>query len=687
MDEQLHKYVDWVNAREHRKTRRVLTPEETQRICSEIQDHSKSMLERTTRRLELFLAMERPVWMQYARIQGLRTIVAFPPVLPDEELDELKKSHWVHEKGKVSNIANDYATVLKEGLEGRRARLRKGLERASAEQIAYADYVERTINAVEAFADRYAELFVQNGRPEDGAALSRAIRTGAQTFPEALQMFRIIHFGLWAADNYHNTVGRFDQYIYPFFRADVDAGRLTQQEALTLIADFFMSFNVDSDLYYSLQWGDNGQSLMLGGCKADGSSAVNEITYLALKASLEIRQIDPKINLRVDKNTPLELFELGSQLTRVGMGFPQYANDDVVIPCLTYWGYDIEDARNYTVAACWEFIVPNVAMDIVNIDAVPLAEIVDTTIKDCLSIVGDFETLMQEVACRLRECAVKKAASHRRLFLAPSPYESMLMSNCMENKRDISLGAKYNNYGMHGTGFSCAVDQLAAVREFVFGDHSVSAEELIDALNANFKGYEPLRHRLRIQAPKMGRDESARLLGNRLLKMYADSLAGLRNERGGCYRAGTGSAMYYLWHSQNLPATADGRDALQPLPANFSPALFIKGAGPMSVMRGFAIPSLVVACNGGPMTFEIHDTVFQAEDSIEKVARLVQSYILWGGHQLQLNAVNREKLLDAQKHPEAHPDLIVRVWGWSGHFVELDKRYQDQIVARTEFCL
>ena len=87
------------------------------------------------------------------------------------------------------------------------------------------------------------------------------------------------------------------------------------------------------------------------------------------------------------------------------------------------------------------------------------------------------------------------------------------------------------------------------------------------------------------------------------------------------------------------------------------------------------------------MTFEIHDTVFQAEDSIEKAARLVQSYILWGGHQLQLNAVNREILLDAQKHPEAHPDLIVRVWGWSGHFVELDKRYQDQIVARTEFCL
>ena len=131
--------------------------------------------------------------------------------------------------------------------------------------------------------------------------------------------------------------------------------------------------------------------------------------------------------------------------------------------------------------------------------------------------------------------------------------------------------------------------------------------------------------------------------------------------------------------------TADGRDANQPLSANFSPALFLQGSGPLSVLHGFALPSLPRAINGGPMTLELHDTVFGAPDSVEKVARLVQSYILQGGHQLQLNAVNRDKMLRAQVEPEKYPDLIVRVWGWSGHFVELDRPYQEQILARTEF--
>jgi len=412
---------------------------------------------------------------------------------------------------------------------------------------------------------------------------------------------------------------------------------------------------------------------------------VNELTYLALKASLALRQIDPKINLRVDKNTPLSLYELGTQLTRMGMGFPQYANDDVVIPGLLRWGYKIEDARDYTVAACWEFIVPNTSMDIVNIDAMPLAEVVRSVIVDCLPHASNFEELVEELKCRLCSCSVEMVRKHSCLYMEPSPIASVLMRGFMESKRDISEGGEYNNYGVHGTGFSCAVDQLMAVKKFVYEEGSVGKEDLLAALDKNFEGFEQLRYKLRTQAPKIGRDEDARMLGNRLLKMFADSMLGLKNERGGCYRAGTGSAMYYLWHSRELPATADGRDAGQPLPANFSPALFITKAGPLSVLRGFALPTLPLAVNGGPMTLELHDTVFKAEDSVEKVARLVQSYMLQGGHQLQLNAVNREKMLEAQKHPEKYGDLIVRVWGWSGHFVELDKSYQDQIIARTEF--
>ena len=685
MDDKIQSYLDWIEARGHRESRCELTQSEWDRVCKEIRDPSKSIIERVTRRLELFLDMERPVWLERAQIQGLRTIDDFPSVYADGELDEIKKTHFVHEKGKVTNISCDWGNVLGEGLEGRRVRLRRGLESASEEQREYAVYVERTLNAVEGFADRYAELFAAHGDERRARALRQAIRTGARTMEEAMQCFRLLHFGFWAADNYHNTVGRFDQYMYPFYQRDMESGLLDEAGALALIEDFFLSFNLDSDLYYSLQWGDNGQSLMLGGCKRDGSSAVNELTYLCIRASLAIRQIDPKLNLRVNRNTPLSLYELSTELTKVGMGFPQYANDDVVIPGLLRWGYDIEDARDYTVAACWEYIVPNVSMDIVNIDAMPVAEVAREVITDCLPYVCEFEDLMQELSCRMCNRALQMVQKHSRLYMEPSPYASILMRGFLEAKRDISEGGRYNNYGVHGAGLSCAVDQLMAVKAFVFGDRSVNAETLLKALSTNFEGYEELRRHLRVDAPKMGRDESARLLGDRVLKMLADAFAELRNERGGCYRVGTGTAMYYLWYSRDLPATADGRGAGQPLPANFSPALFITEAGPLSVLHGFALPALPLAVNGGPMTLELHDTVFHAEDSVEKVARLVQSYILQGGHQLQLNAVNREKMLRAQEHPEEYGDLIVRVWGWSGHFVELDKAYQDQIIERTEF--
>ena len=685
MNEQICKHLEWIEQRRHRKLRRKLKSDEWQRVCDEIHDPSKPMMERVTRRLELFLEMEQPVWMAHTHIQGLRTIIEFPDVYAQGEMDEIKARHFVHEKGKVTNIACDYGTVLSEGLEGRRARLRKAIDQSDEAAMLFVTCTERTLNAVEHFVDRYASLYEEHGEITRAHALRKAIRYGAQTMEEAMQCFRLLHFSFWAADNYHNTVGRFDQYMYPFYQRDMEKGLLDEESALSLIEDFFLSFNVDSDLYYSLQWGDNGQSLMLGGCKRDGSNAVNELTVLALKASLAIRQIDPKLNLRVDQSTPLSLYELGTELTRMGMGFPQYANDDVVIPGLLRLGYNIEDARDYTVAACWEYIVPNVSMDIVNIDAMSLADVVNCTITECLPYVQSFEDLMQEVGCRLNNRALQMLKKHSCLYMEPSPMASILMQGFLEAKRDISEGGKYNNYGVHGTGFSCAVDQLAAVRKFIFEEGSVTKEELLHALASHFEGYEQLRYRLRTEAPKIGRDEEARLLGDRLLKMFAESLEGLHNERGGCYRAGTGSAMYYLWHSRDLPATADGRDAGQPLPANFSPALFITKTGPLSVMRGFALPSLPLAINGGPMTLELHDTVFKAEDSVEKVARLVRNYILQGGHQLQLNAVNSEKMRKAQEHPEEYGDLIVRVWGWSGHFVELDKEYQDQIIARTEF--
>jgi formate C-acetyltransferase len=169
--------------------------------------------------------------------------------------------------------------------------------------------------------------------------------------------------------------------------------------------------------------------------------------------------------------------------------------------------------------------------------------------------------------------------------------------------------------------------------------------------------------------------------------LFADAVADLKNERGGGFRAGTGAAMYYIWHARELGATADGRRAGTPLPANFAPSLNVKLNGPVSILRSFSKPDFKRTINGGPVTIEFHDTVFKNAEAVKKAAQLVRAFIGWGGHELQLNAVNADVLRDAQAHPEGYKNLIVRVWGWSGYFVELDKCYQDHIIKRVELTL
>ena len=200
-----------------------------------------------------------------------------------------------------------------------------------------------------------------------------------------------------------------------------------------------------------------------------------------------------------------------------------------------------------------------------------------------------------------------------------------------------------------------------------------------------FNGRQALQNRLKFECPKMGNDDDgADAYAVLLLDMFARAVEGLKNERGGCVRAGTGSAMYYIQHAAALGATADGREAGVPLPANYAPSLNVRLEGPVSLIRSFTKPDLSRTINGGPLTVEFSDTVFRNAEAVEKVAQLVRLFVLRGGHQIQLNTVNREQLLDAQRHPERYRNLIVRVWGWSGYFVELDRCYQDHIIRRAE---
>ena len=186
----------------------------------------------------------------------------------------------------------------------------------------------------------------------------------------------------------------------------------------------------------------------------------------------------------------------------------------------------------------------------------------------------------------------------------------------------------------------------------------------------------------------MGNDDPfADDIAGDLLRRYAGALNGRPNTAGGVWRAGTGSAQMYIRYAKECPATADGRGAGEPYACSFSPSIAARINGPLSVIRSFTKHDLTDIINGGPLTIELHDNVFRNAEGERKVAALVKLFVLSGGHQLQLNAINRDRLLEAQAYPERHPNLVVRVWGWSGYFCELDLPFQNHIIARTEFTV
>ena len=644
--------------------------------------------ERAYRRLQWVLTHEKPIVFPKERIAIMRTVREIPEIFSESEWNSIRKRYRIHEQGKVSNINPGYSLLLDVGTEKKREEVIASIQHHEANEngdgVAYLRMLLKVLDLIEDFADAYREKAREVGNETVAESFSIIPRQRPKTFLQALQFFRLIHFCLWSSYNYHNTIGRFDQYMYPYYRQDMDTGIVDREGSLSLLQEFFISFNKDSDLYPGMQQGDNGQSIMLGGVNADYEDVFNELSELCMHASLELKLIDPKINLRVHKQTPLSLFELGTQMTKQGLGFPQYSNDDIVIPALKRWGYDHDDASNYVVAACWEFIVPEVAMDIVNIDALSFLHcVMDALPKlvDCES----YEQFEHLVRARIFSRVAEICANTNGIYMEPAPLMSIIMKGCVEEAKDIRDGAKYNNYGVHGTGLSSAVDSLAAIRSQVFEKQAITKERLLSALEHDYVGDEDILTMLRYESPKMGSDDdSVDSIATTLLDWFAEAMEGYKNDRGGIFRAGTGSAMYYLWHAAETGASPDGRRVGEAYACNFSPSIFARIKGPVSLIKSFSKPHLERVANGGPLTLELHDTMFRNEESIHKVASLVKTYMDIGGMQMQLNGVNRETMLAAQKSPDQFRNLIVRVWGWSGYFVDLDKEYQDHIISRME---
>ena len=492
-----------------------------------------------------------------------------------------------------------------------------------------------------------------------------------------LRINMVVHLGL----------GRFDQYMYPFYIADKKKG-VSDEELMETLEAFFISLNNDTDLYTGMQLGDNGQSMVLGGFDLEGNSKYNELSEMCLNASLELNLIDPKINLRVGKNTPDEIFVLGTRLTKKGLGFPQYSNDDVVVPGLIKLGYDPEDAADYVVAACWEFLVQKKSFENPNAVAMNFPLMVSRALSAHLGECENFAEFLEFVKAEIIAECDRFVEKYFEWPVSP-PSNGMISiyyKSAIDSLKDVfHRSSKYCNFGCHGSGIANAADALAAIKKAVFDDKKYSPDELIKALEDDFCGHDEMRNYLR-SCPKMGNnDDYVDTLAIEIMDCFAKNLNGRKVCDNGIWRAGTGASCEYISEGCKCPATADGRKAYEPFASSFSPSLDVKPSGLLSVIQSFTKYDMTNIINGGPLTIEIHDALLRNEMGINKVAALVKTFIELGGHQMQLNSINREQLIDAQKNPEKYPNLIVRVWGWSGYFNELDKLYQDHIIRRYEY--
>lgn len=685
---------DSVRRGDHRRWRQERSPD----VAAECENLGLTWSQRAARLTRRMCEAEIPVIVPEEHIAFTRTLPDVPLIYTGDAWERLISGRTLHELGPISNICADWGMVLAAGLLDRRALALETRRRHEGDPgaLEFLDGAIETIDAVLDLAARYAAAARDQGRLDIAETLDWVPAHSPRTFREALQALRLLQAIVWLSGHYHVGLGRFDQYMWPYLHADLDAGRETLSSAGELLAEFFIALNKDSDLYPGVQQGDNGQTLSVGGVRPDGADGINGLTWLVLQVALATSMIDPKINLRIGPDTDLDLLCLATELTRKGLGFPQYSNDAVVIPALVAHGYDLADARNYTVAACWEFIIPGKGMEVVNIGAVSLPAAVDTGIRAALTGGGDYDALLLSVREDIAAQVSALVDAYSQLYLPPAPFYSVLMDGCLAQGRDLSRGLRYNNFGIHGAASADAADALSAVRAVVFEEETVTPEQLLAALDTDFAEDQTLCAQLANRMPKVGSNDPR--ADQELVWLYdafADACESVQdNGRGGRVRPGTGSAMYYVWLAEGhegmrepvVGATANGRRRGDYFSANLAPANNARVPGPTAVLESFGKIDYARVFNGGPITVEIADTVFRDAESVRAVAMFVRTFAHLGCQQLQLNTVRLDDLRDARVHPERHRNLIVRVWGWSAYFVDLAPEYQSHVMRRHMYA-
>jgi pyruvate formate-lyase/glycerol dehydratase family glycyl radical enzyme len=629
------------------------------------------------------------------------------------------------------HIIPNYAKVMKLGMKGLAEEYRELLKSDITPE--HREFVESLILSCETARDvglRYskkAQELASNETEQErkkellkiAHILQRVPWEPPRTFWEALQSFWIVHMLVMAAESYPGaglSHGRWDQYMYPFYKKDIDEGRLTREEAKELLQCYWIKHNYVYD--YQGRLGINqginssfGQLVTLSGCGPNGEDMSNDLTWLTLEVIEEMNLFEPKPNIRLHRNTPQDFLMRVAEIVSKAQGSPFLMNfDEHSIAGLVWQGIPREKAWDYGIVGCLENTMQgNDRSDTVDVN-INLAKAVELALnngKDTMSGIqfgpktGDptsfttYDDFMNAVKTQLQalvELMVKvgNMADTVRAKYQPVPYLSALMDDCAVNGKDVNEGGTTWNFNtLEGMGIATLADSVAAVKKMVFDDQRLTMQELLTAIECNFEGHEEIRQLLRSRAPKFGNDDDyADEIAKELSVFWAKEAFKHKNPfTGRHYRAGYLSWNYYVPLAPLTGATPDGRRRGEFLSGGVGAVQGMDATGPTASIRSVGKLNLETIPNGASHTITLSPSMVQTPEHIEKLAALLRAYNEVGGTALQINVIDGKTLRDAQRNPDAYSNLMVRVTGYNAFFTQVGRELQEEIIQRTEHSL
>ncbi len=541
---------------------------------------------------------------------------------------------------------------------------------------------------------------------------SRVPAHAPRDFWEALQYYWFVHLGVTIELNPWDAFcpGRLDQHLLPFYRDGLQSGALTHESAEELLQCFWIKFNnqpappkVGVTAAESSTYTDFAQ-INLGGVREDGSDAVNEVTFLLLDVIEEMRLLQPSSSVQVSKKNPDRFVKRAARIISTGFGQPSVFNTDLIVQELVRMGKTVTDARNGGSSGCVE--VGAFGKENYNLTGYfNMPKVLELTLNNGLdprtgqrigletgnaAEFATFEELFEAFRAQLQHFVDIKVRGNNvieRLYAThmPAPFLSLLIDDCIATGRDYhDGGARYNTTYIQGVGLGTMADALAAIKYWVFDRQTVTMSDLQAVLQDDFVGHERTHQLLHNKTPKYGNDDDyADGIMQSVFEAYFEAIEGRPNTKGGTYHINLLPTTCHVYFGSVTGATPDGRRAGTPLSEGISPVQSADRSGPTAVIKSAG--KMDHARTGGTLlNLKFAPQLLESDDALEKLVHLIRTYFRLDGHHIQFNVVDAATLRAAQRNPELHRNLIVRVAGYSDYFCDLGRELQDEIIARTE---